>query len=87
MQKELSSFFIYFIFNCMTTSETSTDILQTLTAFNNAVRTKNAAEAFSVFDSNAHIILAGSSKEELHQGTAAVRIFLESFLSNPFTVS
>lgn len=71
----------------MTAEQNTEDIRKTLIDFNHAIATKDVNRALAVFDTNANVILAGSSIDELHMGNEAIKKFLEKFLSNPFRVS
>ncbi|HVK96696.1 MAG TPA: nuclear transport factor 2 family protein [Flavisolibacter sp.] len=71
----------------MVNAQNTQDIKQTLHDFNSAVTNKDIDQAFSVFDNDANVLLAGSGIEELHKGNAAIRNFLKTFFSNPFYVS
>jgi uncharacterized protein (TIGR02246 family) len=71
----------------MANAQKGQEIKQTLLDFNSAVTNKDIDKASNMFDNDSNVILAGSGKEELHKGNAAIRKFLERFLSNPFRVS
>jgi uncharacterized protein (TIGR02246 family) len=69
------------------TGEERTAIRQTLTDWNDAIKTRNATAAMSVFDNDSSIVFSGSGTAELFRGPEQIRGFLHRFFQLPYTLS